>query len=287
MRLPTGANNAGLYADGQVTAADANQSGDDYTKYIYLVNNVAPTMIQQFDMGLTKQTGMYAFRAFGKTSLNYTPSEGETLLAPQGWVNYFNVNASLQASNAVNDDHPLNTGVFATEETKPLKVLTFKFLENGWVQLVMKLHLEAFHTGTVLVTGIEIKLRITFNSPEFFCFGTRMTNKKYPTLGPNDIQAKFYLCRLTLNPTTYVALTKRRHNKGMWARYPTVYMDVRTFTFDGESTKFKKTDLFQSRVPYRLMLGLLDSRAYNRNLDHYPFAFQKVCGDPHWSYHTQ
>ena len=38
---------------------------------------------------------------------------------------------------------------------------------------------------------------------------------------------------------------------------------------------FKKTDLFQGRVPDRLMVGLLDSRAYNGNLDHYPFVFQK------------
>ena len=132
MRLPTGANNAGLYADGQVTAAEANQSGDDYTKYVYLVNNVAHTMIQQFDMRLngtlmTKQTGMYAYRAFGETLLNYTPTEGETLLAPQGWVNYLNVNASLQATNAVNDDRPVNAGMFATGETNPLKVLTSKF----------------------------------------------------------------------------------------------------------------------------------------------------------------
>ena len=94
MRLPTGANNAGLYADGQVMAAEANQSGDDHTKYVYLVNNVAHTMIQQFDMWLngtlmTKQTGMYAYRAFGETLLNYTPSEGKTLLAPQGFGELF------------------------------------------------------------------------------------------------------------------------------------------------------------------------------------------------------
>ena len=65
MKVPIGANNTGLYADGQVTAAEANQSGGDYTKYVYLVNNVAHTMIQQFNMRLngtlvTKQKGMYA-----------------------------------------------------------------------------------------------------------------------------------------------------------------------------------------------------------------------------------
>ena len=97
---------------------------------------MAHTIIQQFDMQLngtlmTKQTGMYAYRPFGETLLNYTPSEGETLLAPQGWVNYLNVNASLQATNAVDDDRPLYAGVFATGGTHPLKVLTSKFLENG------------------------------------------------------------------------------------------------------------------------------------------------------------
>ena len=137
--------NAGLYVDGQVTAAEANQSGDDYTKYVYLVNNVVHTTIQQFDMQLsgtlmTKRTGM----------LSCKPGE-----------------------------------------TNPLKVLTSKFLENGWVRLVKKRHLEAFCTGIVLVPDIEIKLRITFNSLEFFCFGTRMIDK-YLTVGPNYIQAKFY-----------------------------------------------------------------------------------------------
>ena len=38
---------------------------------------------------------------------------------------------------------------------------------------------------------------------------------------------------------------------------------------------FKKTDLFQGHVPDRLKVGLLDSRAYNGNLDQYPFAFEK------------
>ena len=81
--------------------------------------------------------------------LNFTPSEGETLLALQDWVNHLNVNASLQATNAMKDDRPLNAGVFATGEKNPLKVLTSKFLENGWGWLIMKPHLEAFHAGTV------------------------------------------------------------------------------------------------------------------------------------------
>lgn len=45
--------------------------------------------------------------------------------------------------------------------------------QNGWLQLVMKPHLGAFHSGSVLVLGIDIKLCITFNSADFFCFAQR------------------------------------------------------------------------------------------------------------------
>lgn len=70
--------------------------------------------------------------------------ESETLLTPQGWVNYLNVDASLQATNGENDDRSLNAGRFANGQTNLLKVMTSKFLHNGWVRLVMKPHLEVF-----------------------------------------------------------------------------------------------------------------------------------------------
>ena len=113
-----------MYADRQLAAAEANQSGDDYTKYVYLVNNVAHTKIQQFDIRLdgtlmTKQTGIYAYGAFGETLLNLTPSEGKSLLAPRGWVNYLNVNASLETTKAENDDRSLNAGGLPLDRRVP------------------------------------------------------------------------------------------------------------------------------------------------------------------------
>ena len=72
------------------------------------------------------------------------PEEDETLLTPQGWVNYLTVNASLQSTNAETDDRSLNAGRFASGQTNLLKVMTSKFLHNGWVRLVMKPHLEVF-----------------------------------------------------------------------------------------------------------------------------------------------
>ena len=81
-------------------------------------------MIQQFDMRLnctlmTKEAGTYAYRTFTETLLNFSPGEGETLLAPQRWVNYLNVNASLQATNAVYNDRPLMLACLPLERRIP------------------------------------------------------------------------------------------------------------------------------------------------------------------------
>ena len=50
---------------------------------------------------------------------------------------------------------------------------------------------------------------------------------------------------------------------------------IRTFIFAEDRTEFEKDDVFVARVPGRMIVGLVDSRALNGTLNYYPFAFQK------------
>ena len=43
----------------------------------------------------------------------------------------------------------------------------------------------------------------------------------------------------------------------------------------GNLTRFDIPNLFQNRVPDRLTVGLVDSRAFNRDVTRDPFCFQK------------
>ena len=70
------------------------------TRWTYVTNNVGHTLCKQMNlylngMVMSAQTNMYAYQAFLETLLNYMHDEGETLLVPQGWVNYLDVAPSL------------------------------------------------------------------------------------------------------------------------------------------------------------------------------------------------
>ena len=59
------------------------------------------------------------------------------------------------------------------------------------------------------------------------------------------------------------------------ATYPTVRSEIRTFSMQGNLTRFDIPNLFQNRVPDRLIVGLVDSRAFNGDVTRDPFCFQK------------
>ena len=90
LRLNTAATNPGITAD------DDTKSTAGASKYIYQVNNLAHSILKNIGVKLNghqlnNDSNLYPYQAFFQTLLNYDRSEGETLLAPQGWVNQLDV----------------------------------------------------------------------------------------------------------------------------------------------------------------------------------------------------
>ena len=59
------------------------------------------------------------------------------------------------------------------------------------------------------------------------------------------------------------------------ATYPTVRGEIRTFSMQGNLTRFDIPNLFKNRVPDCLIVGLVDSGAFNGDVTRDPFCFQK------------
>ena len=84
--------------------ANANSASDaNNTKYVYATNNLAHGLFTQINLRLggvlmSEQTDTYMYKSFLEILLNYDRTEGSTLLAPQGWVNYLNVTEQLAAA---------------------------------------------------------------------------------------------------------------------------------------------------------------------------------------------
>ena len=88
------------------------------------------------------------------------------------------------------------------------------------------------------------------------------------------LKIRFHMCQLRLNETVFMNLSAKRED-GEVAGYPTVRSEIRTFSMDGALTRFDIPNLFQNRVPDRMIVGLVDSRAFNGAVTRDPFCFQK------------
>ena len=274
LRLRSSSTN-GLVADG-AGGSDANN-----TRFLYAVNNIGHSLFKQMNLRfngalMSEQTDMYAYKAFIETILNYDRHEGDTLLAPQGWVNQLNVVPRLQAAG-VNDDIS-TTAEWLHNSAQPLKTATVKFHSGQVVSLIVHPHLEAFHTGRLLVPGLEMVLELFCNSPDFFIFGTKTSGtgvKRMITLDQTDLKVTLHLCRVSLNPTVYAALQAERKTKRKTAKYPVVRSEIRSFSFDGRTSRFTEDNVFLGKMPDRVIVAMVDSRAFNGDVEWYPFAFQK------------
>ena len=206
--------------------------------------------------------------------MNYDREDGKTVLGPQGWFNQVDFPPQWTANNTDKaGDHAawnaLSANHKAAMDTSVAEVA--KYAGGVTHSLVFTPHLEVFHTGKLLVPGIEIKMKFHFNGPHLFFNGVGLAGR----LMEGDVKLRFHLCQLRLNDAIYQSLSAKRHNEGEIASYPTVRSEIPTFSMQGNLTRFDIPNLFQNRIPDRLIVGLLDSRAFNGDVTRDPFCFQK------------
>ena len=246
---------------------------------LWPVNNLAHSIIKQIDLQLngtliSPQSDTYHYKAYLESLLNFDREDGKTVLGPQGWFNQVDFPPQWTAANVdFGTPNAAWTNLSANHKGALAAMVaeTAKYAGGVTHSLVFTPHLEVFHTGKLLVPGIEIKMKFHFNSPALFFNGVALAGR----LMEGDVKLRFHLCQLRLNDAIYQSLSAKRHNEGQVASYPTVRSEIRTFTMQDNLVRFDIPNLFQNRIPDRLIVGLLDSRAFNGDVTRDPFCFQK------------
>ena len=122
---------------------------------------------------------------------------------------------------------------------------------QGKVTLFMKPYQEMLHTGKVLVPGVEIKMRLYFNDPDFYTWSVGGTNSVAKHTSDSTLKVRFHLCQLRLNSSVYNGLTSQRSVQRLFAAYPTTRSEIRTFNMPKDQTRWEENNLFQGRIPNR------------------------------------
>ena len=250
---------------------------------LWVTNNLAHTIIIQIDLRLngtliSPLSDTYHYKAYLETLMNFNREDGKTVLRPQGWLNTLDFPPEWTATNTNMTDNAgagnVHYQALSANHKSALaqsKAETAYYLAGARHSLVLQPHLEAFHTGEILVPVVEIKLKFHFNSPNLFLNGVALAGR----LLEDGIRLQFHLCQLRLNEDVYKSLSARRRNNREMAKYPTVRSEIRTFNMASTMTCFDIPNLFRNQIPDRMIVGLLDSRAFNGDVTRDPFCFQK------------
>ena len=252
---------------------------------LYVVNNLAHSMIKQCVVRLngtliTPHTDTYPYKAMIETILNYNREDGKTILRPQGWVNALDM--PIQFLRTSTSDESPKVADFTDNQKESHKLLvaeTNKHINDTddtlfEVQLRFKPHVEPFWFPFALRPGIQIQIQFHFNDPKFFTYRTGTNTSKNLRLNAEDVDMRFHMCRLRLNSSVYNDLMLKLSNSTQVVRYPVVRSEVRTFSWKSKTVKrFEEDDLFQGRIPQRMVVGILRNEAFTGDADHYPHAF--------------
>ena len=195
------------------------------------------------------------------------------MLKPQGWYNAIDCVDTLTddlcntAANA-GAGHASLQALCATQKSAvfTMRKELAKYAAGATRILRFKPHLEVFHLNKLLVPEVQIDIQMYFNSPAVFLNGFGLEGR----VGERDIKVRFYLCQVRLNPSTYRALDTEYP-----AMYPTVRGEVRTYSVPGTPLRFECNNIFQGRIPNRVIVGMVLQTAFTGTVANDPFAFQK------------
>ena len=250
---------------------------------LWPVNNLAHSLFRQINVRLdgallNDNLNHYHYKAYLETLLNYNRADGETVLVPQGWFNQIdvkeeytdnNTNLEAQAGAGHNDWQALSQNHKDALATQKAELDHYAGGKRRFLRF--KPLLEAFQLSKVLVPGVQMNIQFYLNPPSIFMDGVGLAVR----MVPEDIKMRFYLCQLRLNDRVYRGLTTQIATKHKIATYPVVRSEVRSFPLQAGLQRKEITNPFQSRVPNRMIVGMVDSRAFNGDYTRDPFCFQK------------
>ena len=256
-------------ADGTTDAAAAEHS--------YLVNNIAHSIFKQISVRLngtliSPQTDTYHYKAYIETLLNYNRDDGDTILKPQGWFNAIDLPDTLTA-NQLDKTH----NDFRALSDEYQYVVRTLHAELAWFAGKKRVfcfvpHIEVFHLSKLLVPNVQIGIQMYFNPPALWTM--RYGGAVNFSLNAADIKVKLYLCQVRLNPSVYRELMDDMTDGKRVVSYPTVRSEIRIYNIQRDTRHYEINNPFQSRLPNMVVIGLVQSTAFNGHTEQYPFIFK-------------
>ena len=201
---------------------------------------------------VTPSENTYPYRAYIESTLNYGREAKTTHLTS---ALYYQDTASQM--NSLNAD---NNAGFRERHARAVA--------GRDVDMIGRLHCDIFHQERYLLNNVDVKIRLIPSKNTFNIMAAADNFKSIIS------HASMFVRKVRLNPA--VTLSHAKALERGTAKYPLKRVVVKTFSIPRGNVSVVQDNLFLSQTPNRLVIGLVDSAAFNGESTSNPFNFQTL-----------
>ena len=249
-----------LYVKAKITKA--NGANLDPNTQVGPVNLFLHSLFSQVDVSLNERlispsTNTYPYRAMLETLLNYGEEAKTSQLTTAMF--YKDTPGKMDAVNPVADDADANLGLKAR----------YAFTKNSnTVDMIGPIHSDLFFQDRLLLSGVNLRLKLN-RAKNSFCLVSSAVNPQFKVV---ITQAILYVRKVKVAPT--ISLGHAAALKQATAKYPIRRIECKVLSIPGGFPTSTPDNIFLGQIPKRIVLGLVDSEAYNGSYGTNPFDFK-------------
>ena len=240
-----------------------NNSPVDAAVAVAPINNTLHSLFSQIDVSLndvnvSSATTTYPFRAYIETHLNYgTDAKKSRLQAAM----YF-IDDNLTVSNPIPDS--------SSARNMGLKRRHGICTAKPTFDMIGPLHVDVFNQSKYMLNGVTMKVRMTRSKDSFVLMAKSDVTESFKV---DILSAKLFVRKLKITPS--LCLAHERILQQKTAKYPITRVDCKVIHLPQGQKSFTHDNLFLGQLPKRIVLGLVDNRAFNGDISLNPYNFQQ------------
>ena len=251
--------NVQLYLTAKIIKADGGTLAA--TDYPGPVNNWLHSLFEQVDVSLgdtviSSPSNTYPYRAYLETLLSLSDETKKTQQTTSLWYKDY---AGKFDGASCQDGGDRNQGL--------IKRGTFT-AKSKTVEMVGRLHCDIFSQERFLINKVPLRLRLIRSRDAFSLMNASDTLK----CKVNIVSAVLMVRRVQLSPSVFMAHQKAIRNGP--AKYPIKRVLCKYFSIPQGNTSTNLENLFQGQMPTRIIIGCVDSDAFNGSFTKSPFNFK-------------
>lgn len=229
-----------------------------------LINYIAGSLFQSVDVELNgrnvcSSNNNYAHRAYLEVLSTYSASAKKTWLKCGGYYDNSLVDIPRNAS---------------TTQNEPFEKTKIMYKHNQTVTWAGPLHLDLCHQHRHILPNVNMLFTFVLNPSKYVLQRAADDTENYQFI-VKDFTVKFLECTLSDAELMYIESQLARSP----ALYPITRVDVRSFNVPKGSTNFSEDNCFVGQIPQRILIAMVQDKAYTGSYDTTPHNYAKTGVD--------